>query len=121
MTSTRSRQARIPRIPLGAAVFAAFLAASGCQSELNEAELTSEVVDSGELASQISARLAEQFDREPDSLHCPDDLPALEGASVTCALTDTDHVFDITVTTTSVEGETVNFDFAVAEEPRDAN
>lgn len=91
---------------------------SACSGQVEHAEDT---VDSGELAAQISARLEEQFDQRPEGLHCPSDLPALDGASVTCELTDASQVYDVTVTTTSVEGDTVNFDFAVAEEPRDSS
>lgn len=118
MMTTQSRHTRILRILPGLGALAVLLVACGGQSEMAETEPATATVGSEELATEISARLTEQFDQEPDALHCPEDLPASEDATVTCALSDTDNVFDVTVTTTDVHGDTVNFDFEVAEEPR---
>ncbi len=55
----------------------------------------------------------------PD-IDCEDDLPAEEGATITCALTvdGEDGVYDVTMTTTSVDGDTAQFDVQVADQPR---
>ncbi len=76
-------------------------------------------VDGAEVADQAESQLEQQFGVRP-SIDCADDLPAEEGATITCALTadGLDGVYDVTVTTRSVDGDTANFDIQVADEPR---
>ena len=45
-----------------------------------------------------------------DSADCPTDLRGEVGQSITCKATHGDETFDVKVTVTSVEGNTINFD-----------
>lgn len=54
----------------------------------------------GQIVSQLGAATAD----------CPGDLDGTVGASITCAATGGGEDFDVAVTVTSVEGETINFD-----------
>jgi hypothetical protein len=78
-------------------------------------------IDSDDVEDQAETQLQQQLgtDVEPD-IDCEDDLPAEEGATITCALTadGLDGTYDVTMTTTSVEGDTANFDIEVADSPR---
>jgi len=51
---------------------------------------------------------------------CPDDLEAEVGATTRCTLSvgDDGDEYGVTVTVTSVKGDTANFDVEVDEEPR---
>jgi len=72
---------------------------SGCSSTVSTDDLEAKVE---ELA------VGEGIDVE--SVDCPDSLPAEVDASVACTVTQTDgKEIDLDVTTTSVEGDTVNF------------
>lgn len=53
------------------------------------------------------------------NVDCPDDLEAEVGAETRCTLSVTgdDQEYGVTVTVTSVEGDTANFDVEVDEEP----
>lgn len=55
----------------------------------------------------------------PDSLTCPEDLPAEVDATMRCALTSGGESYGVTITVTSVEGDDVNFDVLVDEVPTD--
>lgn len=76
-------------------------------------------VDAAEVEEQAESQLEQQVGIRPD-VACEDDLPAEEGATITCSLTveGDDAVYDVTVTTTSVEDNTANFDVVVADTPR---
>lgn len=76
-------------------------------------------VDSDEVEDQAETQLEQQVGVRPD-IDCEDDLPAEEGATITCALTvdGEDGVYDVTMTTTSVDGDTAQFDVQVADQPR---
>lgn len=78
-------------------------------------------IDSDDVEDQAETQLQQQLgtDVRPD-IDCDDDLPAEEGATITCALTadGLDGTYDVTMTTTSVEGDTANFDIEVADSPR---
>lgn len=64
---------------------------------------------------QIAQQLAEQVGETPDSVSCPGDLPAEVGAKMECTLTEGGQTLGVTVTVTSIEGSTVNFDIDVAD------
>lgn len=76
-------------------------------------------VDGDEVEDQAESQLEQQFGIRPD-IDCEDDLPAEEGATITCGLTvdGEDGTYDVTVTTRSVDGDTANFDIEVADTPR---
>jgi hypothetical protein len=80
---------------------------------------------SGSLSAETVATGAEdalekQVGERPD-IECPEELPAEVGAETRCTLTaGTDPTtYGITVTVTSVEGDTANFDVEVDEQPQD--
>ena len=72
-------------------------------------------VSSDDVAQQISDQLAAQVGTAPDSVTCPGDLAAEVGTTMTCELTADGQSLPVTVTVTSVEGSTVNFDIQVAD------
>jgi hypothetical protein len=79
----------------------------------------SAVVTAEETAEKAEDALEEQLGVRQD-VSCPDDLEAEEGAETRCVLTtagDDPIQFGVTVTVTSVDGDTVNFDIEVDDEP----
>lgn len=78
-------------------------------------------IDSDDVEDQAETQLQQELgtDVRPD-IDCEDDLPAEEGASITCALTadGLEGTYDVTMTTTSVDGDTAQFDIQVADQPR---
>ncbi|MDT5010987.1 MAG: hypothetical protein QOH57_2604 [Mycobacterium sp.] len=77
-----------------------------------------ETVDKNDVAGVVSDRLAEQVGRKPDSVTCPENLQGKVGATVRCELVGDGEKYGVTVTVTSVEGGTVNFDFKVDDTPQ---
>jgi len=75
-------------------------------------------VDSDSVESQVEDQLEQQVGVRPD-VECEEDLPEVD-ATITCALEvdGEDGVYDVTVTTTSVDGDTAMFDAQVADTPR---
>ena len=69
-------------------------------------------------AEKAEDALEEQIGTRPD-ISCPDDLEAEVGAETRCTLTagEDPTEYGVTVTVTSVDGDTVNFDVEVDEEP----
>jgi hypothetical protein len=69
-------------------------------------------------ASDIEQEAETQFSQQfpVDSVDCPEDLPAEEGASTTCILESEGSEFEMAAEITSVDGETVNFDFELTAE-----
>ena len=75
-------------------------------------------VSTDDLEEQISTKLTEQVGTEPKDVTCEDPLPAEEGEEVTCTLTAPDDTeYGVTVTTSSVDGDNVEFDIQVDDEP----
>jgi hypothetical protein len=72
------------------------------------------------IASGAEDALEEQVGERPD-ISCPEDLPAEVGAETRCTLTagGDPTTYGVTVTVTSVDGDTANFDVAVDEQPQD--
>ncbi len=87
---------------------AAALVLTGCGGNAVAAE---------DVEDQTSEQLAQQIGEEPDDVSCPEDLPAEEGADMTCELTHGNETYDVAITVTSVQDDSVNFDFEVAETP----
>lgn len=74
-------------------------------------------VSADEVEEKVTSALTEQVGQAPDDVTCPEELPAEEGAEMTCELTAGGDTLGVTVTVKSVEGGTVNFDIAVDEMP----
>lgn len=76
-------------------------------------------VDAEQVAEQSSQRLAEQIGQTPDDFTCSEDLPAEVGAEIRCELTHGGESLGVTVTTTSVDGDNIQWDIKVDEAPAD--
>lgn len=74
-------------------------------------------VSTDDLEEQVASMLEEQTGNTPDSVDCPDELPAEEDATVRCTYEMLDYEVGVTVTTTSVDGSEVNFSIKVDDEP----
>ncbi len=72
-------------------------------------------VSADDVEQQISDQLAAEVGTAPDSVTCPGELTAEVGTTMTCELTAGADTLPVTVTVTSVEGSTVNFDIQVSE------
>lgn len=92
-----------------AVVAASVLLLGGCGSSTVAGE---------DLAEQVSSQLAEQVGQEPDSVDCPEDLDAEEGATTSCTLTAGEATYDVAIEVTSVDDDQVSFDIAVADQPQ---
>ncbi len=66
-----------------------------------------------QVGQQISDQLNQQIGQRPDSVTCPEDLPAKVGASVRCTLKAGTDTLGVTATVTSVEGTNVKFNIQV--------
>lgn len=108
------RNRTVTGVSLGALTM---LVATGCSFNFSAGDPGA--VDSEEIATQAAAVLEEEVGQAPDDLTCSEDLPAQVDASIRCELTGDGHTYGVTVTTTSVEGDEVNFDVVVDEEPMD--
>jgi hypothetical protein len=72
-------------------------------------------VESSSVETSAMDQFSQQF--EVESVECPDDLPAEEGATATCVLVDgAGGSFEMTVTVTSVDGDDVEFDLELTDE-----
>ena len=93
---------------LGAALLAV-LGSAACSATVLEAE---------DVATKAEDALQEQVGA-PFEVSCPDDVEAEVGAETRCLLTaeGLEAEYGVTVTVTSVEGESAEFDIAVDDEP----
>ena len=94
-------------LPLAVPFLAAGLAACG-----------SSALAADDVAEGAEAALEAEVGARPN-VSCPEDLAAEVGAETRCTLSVTgdDQEYGVTVTVTSVEGDTANFDVQVDEEP----
>ncbi|OBI23092.1 hypothetical protein A5712_11365 [Mycobacterium sp. E2327] len=67
-------------------------------------------VSKGDVANQITAKLTDAAGNKPESVDCPNDLPASVGAQLNCTMKVKDQTFNVNVTVTSVNGNDVKFD-----------
>lgn len=74
-------------------------------------------VSTTDLETEISDQLEAQVGRAPDSVDCPDSLPAEVGAEIRCTLTADGETYGLTVTATNVDGSDVLFDIVVDDAP----
>lgn len=86
------------------------LALAGC-GMLGDGSVPAEDVE-----TQVTDQLTELVGQAPEDVSCPEDLPAEEGAEMTCVLSAGVETIDVMVTVTSVEDGEVAFDIEVAEE-----
>ncbi len=93
---------------MGAAALALALGLSGCGAS---------AVDSSDVEKQISGQLEKQIGQAPDSVDCPNDLDAEEGAEERCTLTADGQDYGVSVKVTKVDGNDVSFDIAVDDKP----
>lgn len=70
-------------------------------------------VPKDQVAQQISDQLTQTVGQRPDSVNCPQDLPATVGSSVRCTLTAGTDSLGVTATVTSVDGTNVRFNVQV--------
>ena len=96
----------------GSLSLAAAIGASGAALVIATARADPGVVDKNDLATQI----AQTTGHKPDSVSCPDDLPATVGAKLKCALTDGGQAYGVSVTVTDVIGTRVGYDFKVGDQ-----
>lgn len=104
----------VRRSAAGAAATTALLLSGACSFSFS---LGSTGVDGEELAQVVETQLAAEVGQRPESVTCPEDLPARVGAEVRCELDSGDGVYGVTVTATSVEDGDVKFDIVVDETP----
>ncbi len=74
-------------------------------------------VPSSDLETVVADQLEAEVGQAPDSVDCPDELPAEVGAEVRCSLTAEETTFGLTVTVTSIDGDDVLFDIVVDDAP----
>lgn len=71
---------------------------------------SSHAVSKSDVAGQITSKMTDAAGNKPDSVTCPNDLPAKVGAQLNCEMKVKDQTFNVNVTVTSVEGSNVKFD-----------
>ena len=72
-------------------------------------------VPAAEVEEKVTSELTELVGQEPDDVSCPEDLPAEEGAGITCVLSAGGETIDVDVTVSSVDCSDVQFDIEVAD------
>ncbi len=70
-------------------------------------------VSQSQVEQKVSEQLTKQVGQKPDSVSCPDDLPAKKGSTMRCTLSSGGTSIGLTVTVTSVEDSDVKFDIQV--------
>lgn len=92
-------------------LLAASLALSACEGEVS---FGGDTVSAGDIETEATTALTKEVGEAPESIDCPDDLDAEEGATTTCTLTDKrGKSFDMTATVSSIDGGTTNLEFQV--------
>jgi hypothetical protein len=72
---------------------------------------SSHAVGKSDVASQITQKLTDAAGNKPDSVDCPNDLPANVGAQLNCSMkVKGGATYNVNVTVTSVNGSDVKFD-----------
>ena len=75
-------------------------------------------VSTADLEAEVSVQLEQLVGQAPDSVDCPDALPAEVDAEVRCTLTSGDTTFGLTLTVTSVKDGKALFDVVVDDAPQ---
>lgn len=76
----------------------------------------SPVVREDELERSVRQSLGEELGQEP-GVDCPGDLEGTAGTTMRCTFTAEGKTFDLTVTVTSIENDTVKYDIEVESAP----
>ncbi|WP_374022291.1 DUF4333 domain-containing protein [Mycobacterium sp. HNNTM2301] len=71
---------------------------------------SSHTVSKSDVAAQITSKLTDAAGNKPDSVNCPNDLPAKVGAQLNCEMKVKNKTTNVNVTVTSVDGKDVKFD-----------
>ncbi|WP_322859891.1 DUF4333 domain-containing protein [Mycobacterium europaeum] len=71
---------------------------------------SSHTVSKSDVAGQITSKMTDAAGNKPDSVNCPNDLPAKVGAQLNCEMKVKNQTFNVNVTVTSVHGNDVKFD-----------
>ncbi|WP_232680080.1 DUF4333 domain-containing protein [Nocardioides sp. R-C-SC26] len=69
-----------------------------------------------DLEQRLEAGIAEESGSLVDSVMCPEDLPGLPEATLTCEVTTRGATYPVTVTVTDAVGSELNFRFVVEEQ-----
>lgn len=92
------------------------LLATGCSFDFSIGGPSAVAADV--VAEQSSEMLAKEMGQAPpDDFTCSDDLPAEVDAEIRCELVDGDQTYGVTITTTSVDGDNVEWDILVDDTP----
>ncbi|WP_040780283.1 DUF4333 domain-containing protein [Nocardia pneumoniae] len=70
-------------------------------------------VAEADLEKSVKDTLTQKAGQEPDAIDCPGDLTGKTGTTMRCTLTAGADNLGVTLTVTSVEGDTVNYDIEV--------
>lgn len=97
---------------MGAVAIAAALV--GCKAEV-EASTSPTGVSEAKLEQTLQQKITDEVGSAPDDIDCPGGLDGEKGAIRVCELTAGPDKLDVTVTVTSVEGSTVNFEYEIGE------
>jgi Domain of unknown function (DUF4333) len=79
---------------IGGQTHAVTVTVSGVSNEGVKYTIT-DAVDKNQVAGHIRDQLGQQLGHEPDSVGCPDDLPATVGATERCTMTDRGHTYGV--------------------------
>jgi hypothetical protein len=100
----------IVRTLLVSAAAAGLMAGAGvCSCSIGS---SSHSMSKSDVASRITSKLTDAAGNKPDSVTCPNDLPAKVGAQLNCEMKVKNQTFNVNVTVTSVNGSDVKFDMA---------
>ena len=67
-------------------------------------------VDRSEVENEIRQKMTDANGNKPESVSCPEDLKPSVGASVDCQMKINGQVYGVSVTVTSIKGDTAKFD-----------
>ncbi|RMI09102.1 DUF4333 domain-containing protein [Cellulomonas triticagri] len=100
----RARTAPMRRV-LAAVVLLALLTTSACSASVSVGRPQ---VPTDQLEVKVSAALEQAVGRAPESVDCPDPLPAEQGAEVRCTLTDGGQSLGLTASARAVDDADVD-------------
>jgi uncharacterized protein DUF4333 len=88
---------------------AGLLASAGaCSCSIGSS--SSHSVSKSDVASQITSKLIDAAGNKPESVTCPNDLPAKVGAQLNCTMEVKGATYNVNVAVTSINGSDVKFD-----------
>jgi hypothetical protein len=91
------------KVVFACAIAGAVVGVGGCSSG-------PKMVSKGDVANQISAKMAAPNGQKPDSVTCPDDLKAQVGAQINCTMKVNGQTSTVNVTVSSINGDQAKFD-----------